>query len=85
MIGFTILMKESDGFYYYADEDGLGGLIVTNILAGTPDPSSYGLEPGYAVSSEVYERQKEFYNLKILFLEYVNQKKIGQQITKRKH
>ncbi|MAL65311.1 MAG: hypothetical protein CMF94_04325, partial [Candidatus Marinimicrobia bacterium] len=63
--GFTIIMKESDGFYYYADEDGLGGLIATNILAGTPDPSSYGLEPGYAVSSEVYERQKEFYNLNL--------------------
>ena len=54
--GYTILMNEIDGFYYYADEDNSGGLIPTDILVGVSDPSRYGLEPGYAVSLDVYQR-----------------------------
>ena len=59
--GYTILMNEIDGFYYYADEDNSGGLIPTDILVGVSDPSRYGLEPGYAVSLDVYQRNKQFY------------------------
>ena len=63
--GFTILMNEYDGYYYYADQDGSGGLVTTDILVGSSDPSNYGLEPGYAVSFEIYQRQKEFYDLNL--------------------
>ena len=63
--GFTILMNEYDGYYYYADEDGSGGLVTTDILVGSSDPSNYGLQPGYAVSFEIYQRQKEFYELNL--------------------
>ena len=63
--GYTILMNESDGFYYYADEDNSGGLIPTDILAGVSDPSRYGLEPGYAVSFDVYQKKKQFYDSNI--------------------
>ena len=58
-------MNESDGYYYYADQDDSGGLVATNILVGSSDPSSFGLQPGYAVSFEFYQRQKEFYNLNL--------------------
>ena len=63
--GFTILMNEYDGYYYYADQDGSGGLVTTDILVGSSDPSNYGLQPGYAVSFEIYQRQKEFYELNL--------------------
>ena len=42
--GYTILMNENDGYYYYADEDDFGGLIATDILVGSSDPSRLGLE-----------------------------------------
>ncbi|OUX32191.1 MAG: hypothetical protein CBE24_03590, partial [bacterium TMED264] len=63
--GYTILMNENDGFYYYADEDDFGGLVATDILVGTSDPSLYGLVPGYAVSLDVYLSNKQFYDLNI--------------------
>ena len=63
--GYTIIMNESDGYYYYADQDDSGGLVATNILVGSSDPSSFGLQPGYAVSFEFYQRQKEFYDLNL--------------------
>ena len=63
--GYTILMNESDGYYYYADEDNSGGLIATDILVGISDPARYGLEPGYAVSLEEYISKKQFYESNI--------------------
>ena len=65
--GYTILMNENDGYYYYADEDDFGGLIATDILVGSSDPSRLGLEPGYAVSLDVYLSKKQFYDSNIDF------------------
>ena len=65
--GYTILMNENDGYYYYADEDDFGGLIATDILVGSSDPSRLGLEPGYAVSLDIYLSKKQFYDSNIDF------------------
>ncbi|MBA65557.1 MAG: hypothetical protein CMG55_07130 [Candidatus Marinimicrobia bacterium] len=59
--GFTIIMDQKDGYYYYADNDLKGGLIPTNLQVGRGDPTSLGLEPGYAISAELYQKKKDFY------------------------
>lgn len=58
---FTIILNQEDGYYYYADQSPAGELIPSNLLAGLGDPRSIGLEPGYAISIELYNRNKEFY------------------------
>jgi len=58
---FTIILNQEDGYYYYADQNPAGELIPSNLLAGLGDPRSIGLEPGYAISIELYNKNKEFY------------------------
>ena len=58
---FTIVLDVEDGYYYYADKGPDGGLIPTDLRAELGDPQSIGLEPGYSVSQEIYNRNKEFY------------------------
>ena len=58
---FTIILNQEDGYYYYADQSPAGELIPSSLLAGLGDPRSIGLEPGYAISIELYNKNKEFY------------------------
>ena len=53
---FTIVLDVEDGYYYYADKGLDGGLIPTDLRAELGDPQSIGLEPGYSVSLEIYNR-----------------------------
>ena len=57
---FTIVMNPADGFFYYALAID-GDLVPSEILAGTNDPASYGLTPGEAISTEIYNENKMFY------------------------
>ena len=58
---FTIVLDVEDGYYYYANKGSGGGLIPTELRADLGDPQSIGLEPGYSVSQEIYNRNKDFY------------------------
>ncbi|GIR57339.1 MAG: hypothetical protein CM15mP64_7510 [Candidatus Neomarinimicrobiota bacterium] len=59
---YTIVHHEEDGFFYYAQKDSYGSLIPSTIIAGRGNPQSIGLEPGYSISKEDYNRKKEFYH-----------------------
>ena len=59
---FTIVHNEENGFFYYAQEDSNGNLIASTIIAGRGNPRSIGLEPGYSISKEDYNRKKEIYH-----------------------
>ncbi|GIS39987.1 hypothetical protein Ct9H90mP12_1810 [bacterium] len=58
---FTIILDPEDGYYYYADRGPDGDLVPTDMRVGLGDPRSIGLEPGYDISQEIYNRNKEFY------------------------
>ncbi len=58
---FTIILNINDGYYYYAKEGSNGNLIPSSLIVGHGDPIGIGLESGYAVGLEVYNRKKQFY------------------------
>ena len=58
---FTIILDPEDGYYYYADRGLDGDLVPTELRVGLGDPRSIGLEPGYDISQEIYNRNKEYY------------------------
>ena len=58
---FTIVLDPEDGYYYYADKGLDGDLLPTNLRVGLGDPQSIGLEPGYGISLELYNRNKDYY------------------------
>ena len=59
--GYTIIMNERDGYYYYADKNSKDELIATDLLVGVSDPGRFGLEPGYSISNDEYLNKKQFY------------------------
>ncbi|GIR42055.1 MAG: hypothetical protein CM15mP52_2850 [Candidatus Neomarinimicrobiota bacterium] len=59
---FTIVHDKEDGFFYYAQKDSYGSLIPSTIIAGRGNPQSIGLQPGYSLSKEDYNRKKQFYH-----------------------
>ena len=59
---FTILQDPQDGYFYYATKDIHGSLTPSSIMVGRDDPQDAGLEPGYSISLELYNRKKEFYH-----------------------
>tara|TARA_B100000003_G_scaffold189818_1_gene187394 strand:+ start:101 stop:3436 length:3336 start_codon:yes stop_codon:yes gene_type:complete len=59
---FTIVHHKEDGFFYYAQKDSYGSLIPSTIIAGRGNPQSIGLQPGYSLSEEDYNRKKQSYH-----------------------
>ena len=59
---FTIIQDVEDGYYYYAMQGVDGGLISSSVLVGEGNPQDAGLEPGYSISMEHYNRKKTFYH-----------------------
>ena len=49
--GYTILMNKSDGFYYYADEDNFGGLIVLEYFVNSGKENGVN-DPEYLMKVE---------------------------------
>ena len=60
-LDYTIILNEEDGYFYYAEPGIDGGLIASDLVVGISDPQTGGLEPGYSISLELYNRKKEFY------------------------
>ena len=59
-LDYTIILNEEDGYFYYAEPGIDGGLIASDLVVGISDPQTGGLEPGYSISLELYNRKKEF-------------------------
>ena len=59
---YTIVHNIEDGFFYYAQKDPDGNLKPSTIVAGRGNPQSIGLEPGYSLEEEDYNRKKQLYH-----------------------
>ena len=59
---YTIIMNESDGYFYYAKKGERGELLPSSLLAGGGDPSSLGIDPGYSLSLELYNQKKAIHH-----------------------
>ena len=57
-LDYTIVMDERDGYYYYAEADENGVLSPSKMLAGSGNPATIGVSPGYAISRELYNQKK---------------------------